>query len=78
MVHEVTNLSAVRNGNCVLDFYTTTCAPCKALHPVLEEISDEFKDVTVGRVEVTKNPVLSQAFGIMSVPTVMVLQNGKI
>jgi thioredoxin 1 len=78
MVVDVENLDAIREGNCVVDFYTSTCAPCKAMHPMLEELSEEFSQVKVARVEVTQNPVVSQAFGVMSVPTVMFLQNGTV
>jgi thioredoxin 1 len=78
MVTEISNVDSIRTGNVLVDFYTKTCAPCKALHPVLEEISNEYKNLTVAKVEVTQNPDLSQRFGVMSVPTVVFMQDSKV
>ena len=66
------------SGNVIVDFYTKTCGPCRALHPVLEEISNEFRNLTVTKVEVTQNPDLSQMFGVMSVPTVIFMKDSKV
>lgn len=78
MVMEVQNLESISRGNVLVDFYTTTCGPCRALNPVLEELSKEFQNVTIAKVEVTKNPDASQMYGIMSVPTLMFLQNAQV
>lgn len=77
-VMEVQDLNAISNGNVLVDFYTTTCGPCRAMNPVLEEISKEFENVTVAKVEITKNPQASQRYGIMSVPTLMFMQNSRV
>lgn len=71
------NLEAIKTGNVLMDFYTTTCGPCKRLVPVLEELSmaKEFSNVKIAKVEVTKNPTASQMFGVRSVPTLMFLKN---
>lgn len=78
MVEEIMSIDTIRNGDVLVDFYTTTCGPCRAMNPVLEEISREFQDVKVAKVEVTKNPEASQMFGVMSVPTVMFLRDSKV
>jgi thioredoxin 1 len=78
MVMEVQNMDAIREYNVLVDFYTSTCAPCKAMHSVLEEISNEFSNIKIAKVEVTKNPEASQIYGVMSVPTVMILQDSKV
>jgi thioredoxin 1 len=78
MVTEVSNMDSIKSGNVIVDFYTRTCAPCRALHPVLEEISNEFSNLTVTKVEVTQNPDLSQMFGVMSVPTVIFMKDSKV
>lgn len=76
---ESKNLDTVKDGNVLVDFYTSTCGPCKALQPVLEEISNEFDNqLKVAKIELTKTPEASQMFGVMSVPTVMFLKNSKI
>lgn len=78
MVVEVNDINTIKRGNVLVDFYTSTCGPCRALNPVLEEISEEFKDLKVAKVEVTKNPAASQIFGVMSVPTVMFIQDSHV
>jgi len=64
-------------GNVIVDFYTGTCAPCRALNPILEEISN-IEGVMIEKVDVTQNPELSQRFGIMSVPTVVFMKNNQV
>jgi len=78
MVMEVSDFNAISKGNVVLDFYTSACMPCKLLHPVLEEISNEFSSVKVARVNVANNPDMSQMFGIMSVPTVVFMKDSLV
>lgn len=77
MVVEIQDVDALKSGDYLVDFYTHACAPCRAMQPVLEEISQEL-GITVAKVEVTRNPQASQQFGIMSVPTLMVLKDSKI
>ena len=78
MVVEIQDLNELKTGNFLVDFYTPSCAPCRAMQPLLEEISNEYSDVTIAKIEVTKNPMASQMYGIMSVPTLMVLKDSKI
>jgi thioredoxin 1 len=78
MVTEVTNMDFIRKGNVLVDFYTATCGPCKAMHPILEELSTEFKDLKVAKVDVTQNPDVSQMFGIMSVPTIIFMTDCQV
>ena len=78
MVTEITSVDNIRKGNVLVDFYTTSCSPCRAMHPILEEISQEFSNIKVARVDVTQNPDMSQMFGIMSVPTVIFIKDNKV
>ena len=78
MVTEVKDMDAIKDGNVLVDFYTTTCGPCLAMNPVLEEISREYDNLKIAKIEVTKNPKMSQQFGVMSVPTIMFLKNSKV
>jgi thioredoxin 1 len=78
MVTEVTDVSAISEGNVLVDFFTDTCAPCRAMNPILEEISEEFDNVKVAKVDVARNPDVSQMFGIMSVPTIIFMSNRKV
>ena len=78
MVVEAINLDTLKKGNILVDFYSTTCGPCKLLNPVLEEVSKEVPDVKVVKVEVTKCPEAAHQYGIQCLPTVMFLQNSKV
>ena len=63
----------------VVDFSATWCGPCRMLAPVLEEISGELGDrVRFYNVDVDDDGALAAAFGISSVPTVLLLKNGKV
>ncbi len=62
----------------LVDFYAAWCPPCKILAPVLEKLSEEFKDkIIFAKMDVDKNPVVSQKFGIDSIPIVMLFKDGK-
>ena len=78
MVTEITDMGTIGKGPVLLDFYTTTCGPCRAMGPILEEISNEFSAIKVAKVEVTQNPEASQMFGIMTVPTFVFMQDNKV
>ena len=60
----------------LLDFYADWCVPCKRLGPVLEDISEENQDIIVGKINVEDEPDIAEEFGIMSVPTLIVLKYG--
>lgn len=77
-VTEITNVASIQKGNVLLDFYTSTCGSCRMMNPILEEIANEFKNLIVRKVEVTQNPEVSQMFGVMSVPTVILLTDSKV
>lgn len=63
----------------LIDFWATWCGPCKTLAPVIEEIAGEFEGrVKVGKVNVDDEPELAASFGIASIPTVLVIENGKV
>lgn len=74
-----TSIDAVdRKGDVLLDFYSHTCMPCKAMNPVIEEIANEYKKLTVAKINVSENPDAAQRFGVMSVPTVIFLRDSKV
>jgi len=62
----------------LLDFWATWCGPCRMIAPVVEEIAAERSDIVVGKVNVDEQPELAQKFQIMSIPTLIVIKNGKI
>ena len=62
----------------LLDFYADWCGPCRMVSPVVDEIAEECTQYTVGTINVDDEPALAQAFGIVSIPTLVVLKNGQI
>ena len=60
----------------LLDFYASWCGPCRMVSPVVDEIARERDDVVVGKINVDEEPALAQEFGVMSIPTLVVLKNG--
>ncbi|MBI2032387.1 MAG: thioredoxin [Candidatus Levybacteria bacterium] len=61
----------------LVDFWAEWCAPCKIVEPVIEELTEEYKDkIKVGKVNVDENQVSSK-YGIMSIPTIMIFKNGQ-
>lgn len=62
----------------LLDFWAPWCAPCRMVVPIVEEIARERADIKVGKVNVDEQPELASAFGVMSIPTLVVMKNGKI
>ena len=62
----------------LLDFWAPWCAPCRMVAPTVEEIASERVDIKVGKINVDAQPELANKFGIMSIPTLVVMKNGKI
>ena len=62
----------------LLDFWAPWCAPCRMVVPIIEEIAGERPDIKVGKINVDEQPELASKFGIMSIPTLVVMKNGKI
>lgn len=61
----------------LLDFWATWCGPCQMIAPILDEIAEECPDITVAKVDVDKEQELAMAFGIESIPTLLIIKNGK-
>jgi len=62
----------------LLDFWATWCMPCKMISPIVDEIASELPDVKVGKINIYDEPELASAFNVMSIPTLVVMKNGKI
>ena len=61
----------------LIDFFANWCMPCKMLSPVIEEVANEVSGVKVCKVNVDEEPELAQKFQVMSIPTLVVMKDGK-
>lgn len=72
-------VTATKDKTLIIDFWAPWCGPCKALTPVLEELSSEMSDsVEVYKVNVDDNTDLAQEHGVQSIPTLLVYKNGSL
>lgn len=69
---------AIKEGKVVVDLFATWCGPCKMLSPVLDEISEEITTTKFYKVDVDDNEDIAREYNVMSIPTVLVFENGKL
>ena len=62
----------------LLDFWAPWCGPCRMVVPMVEQIAEERPDIKVGKINIDEQFELANEFGIMSIPTLLVMKDGKI
>jgi thioredoxin 1 len=62
----------------LLDFFATWCGPCRMLAPIIDELGEEHPEYVIGKVNVDEEPHLAEQFGVVSIPTLVVLRNGEV
>ena len=65
-------------GTAVVDFWADWCGPCRMFSPIIEQFAAKHPEVTVGKINVDEEPELANQFKVMSIPTLMVIKDGKV
>lgn len=68
----------IKEGKVLVDCYAPWCGPCKMLSPIVDEVANEINDVSFYKLNVDDNEELAQKFQIMSIPTLLVFENGEL
>lgn len=76
----VLNPASIKNNELFLiDFWASWCHPCKTIAPIIEDIAIEFKDkIKVAKLDIDSNPITTKNYNIKSIPTLLLIRNGKI
>lgn len=61
----------------LIDFYASWCGPCKMLAPILDEIAKEFPNITVGKVNIDFEQIVSKEYNVWTIPTMIIFKSGK-
>lgn len=62
----------------LIDFYATWCGPCKTMTPIIKEIAKEHNEIKFVKVDVDKNEELAIKYNVMSIPTMIIMKDGKV
>ena len=75
-----TNFDQIKNSSkpVLLDFFASWCGPCHIVSPIVDQIAEENPNYLVGKINVDNEPELAHAFGVSSIPMLVVMKNGKV
>lgn len=67
-----------KGGVAVMDFWAAWCGPCRLISPIIDKLSEAYKDkALIGKVDVDNNPDIAMKYGVRSIPTIVILKDGK-
>lgn len=74
------NINEVVNSEktVLLDFFAEWCGPCRMVSPIVDEIANEYPQYIVGKINVDEEPELASTFGVSTIPTLVVMKEGKV
>lgn len=74
------NFNSIKESSkpVLLDFYADWCGPCRMVSPLVDEIAEENPQYLVGKINIDSEPELAQEFGVLSIPTLVVIKDGKV
>ena len=74
------NIETIKNSEkkVLLDFYATWCGPCQRVSPLVDEIAEDHPEYLVGKIDIDEESDPAEEFGVMSIPTLVVMENGKV
>ena len=68
----------IKEGKVLVDCFATWCGPCQMLSPVIEELANEVKEYSFYKLDVDQNPDIASTYGVMSIPTLLIFEDGKL
>lgn len=68
----------ISNGLVLVDFYAVWCGPCKMMHPVIDSVANNNSNLKIIKVNVDDHEEIARKYGIMSIPTLILFENGEI
>lgn len=68
----------IKDNKIVIDCYASWCGPCRMLSPIIEELSNELKDIKFYKIDIDKNEEITKEYDIMSIPTLLIFNNNKL
>ena len=74
------NFEDIKNSDkpVLLDFYADWCGPCQMMSPIVDDVAEENEQYVVGKINVDNDPELAMAFSVVSIPTLVVMKDGKV
>ena len=81
MVKQITDKEfdeSIKTGKVLVDFYAEWCGPCKMLSPIVDELSEELKDISFYKLNVDESDEVVRKYSVMSIPTLLIFGNGEL